>query len=210
MREARAVISAGTTGLSTWTAGQSLAHWLDSQPRLLSGKTVLELGAGAGLTGIFALKRWRGEIKHYTFTDSHRRVLDNLKHNLTANLEDWTSHELEDSNTLQLENDQDKTTASVSLLDWETFSESDDTEADLVLGADIVFDPSLLVSLVRTLRGLLTKRHSQALLACCVRNMETFSLFQSLVIKQNLSFSQEEMKMSKCDSPVYLVNISMV
>ena len=29
VREARAVISGGTTGLSSWTAGQSLAAWLD-------------------------------------------------------------------------------------------------------------------------------------------------------------------------------------
>ena len=56
VRETRAVISGGTTGLSSWTAGQSLAAWLDSRPHLLSGKTVLELGAGAGITGIFALK----------------------------------------------------------------------------------------------------------------------------------------------------------
>ena len=56
VREARAVISAGTTGLSSWTAGRSLALWLDSRPHLLSGKTVLELGAGSGITGIFALK----------------------------------------------------------------------------------------------------------------------------------------------------------
>ena len=63
MREARAVISGGTTGLSSWTAGQSLAAWLDSRPHLLSGKTVLELGAGAGITGIFALKvRAEGEL----------------------------------------------------------------------------------------------------------------------------------------------------
>ena len=56
VREARAVISGGTTGLSSWTAGQCLAVWLDSRPHIVSGKTVLELGAGAGITGIFALK----------------------------------------------------------------------------------------------------------------------------------------------------------
>ena len=62
VREARAVISGGTTGLSSWTAGQSLALWLDSRPDLLAGKKVLELGAGAGITGIFALKvrDWQG------------------------------------------------------------------------------------------------------------------------------------------------------
>ena len=208
VRETRAVISGGTTGLSTWTAGQCLARWLDSRPDLISGKTVLELGAGAGLTGIFALKRWRGEISQYTFTDSHGKVVDNLKHNLTCNLEDWRIEERGEE-VLQLENDEDRTVASVRLLDWETFSETEEVEADLILGADIVFDPSLLTSLVRTLQILLTRRRSEAILACCVRNEDTFALFESLVTEQGLSFAKEAMRETQCDSPVYLVTISM-
>lgn len=207
VRETRALISGGTTGLSTWTAGQCLAGWLDSRPHLISGKTVLELGAGAGLTGIFLLKRFSREIRQYTFTDSHSKVLDNLKHNLARNLEDWRIEEQEQEE-LQLENEEDKAVASVRLLDWETFSQSDDVEADLILGADIVFDPSLLTSLVRTLRSLLTRRRSEALLACCVRNEDTFALFESLVMEQGLSFVKESMRETECDSPVYLVKIS--
>jgi len=207
VRESRAVISGGTTGLSTWTAGQSLAGWLDSRPHLLSGNTILELGAGAGLTGIFALKRWRTEIREYTFTDCHTKVLDNLKHNLRTNLADWRCSQ--DSEVFQLENAEDKTLARVRGLDWETFSETEALCADLILGADIVFDPSLLPSLVNTLRALLANRKkSRALLACCVRNMQTFHLFLSLLTENNLSFAQEELR-TVAHSPVYLLNISM-
>ena len=51
LREAKAVISGGTTGLSSWTAGEYLACWLDGEDRamLVEGKRVVELGAGQGL-----------------------------------------------------------------------------------------------------------------------------------------------------------------
>ena len=66
LREAKAVISGGTTGLSSWTAGEYLACWLDVEDRakMMKGKRVVELGAGSGISGIFALKRWR-DIAEY-------------------------------------------------------------------------------------------------------------------------------------------------
>ena len=45
------------SGLTSWRAGECLSSWLDSQPDLLSGRSVLELGSGSGITGIFAVKR---------------------------------------------------------------------------------------------------------------------------------------------------------
>lgn len=68
-------------GLTSWTAGEHLATWLDTRPHLLQGRRVVELGAGAGLTGIFALRRW-GDIARYVFTDCHAKVLDNLRSNM--------------------------------------------------------------------------------------------------------------------------------
>ena len=150
-------------------------------------------------------------MKNYMLTDSHSKVLDNLKHNLQRNLEQWRPGQQSDREELHLENDSDQTSASVTLLDWETFSEADQVEADLVLGADIVFDPEVLPGLVRTLRSLLTRREDcQALLACCVRNQQTFSVFLSLLTEYNLSFTKEEMRELKCDIPVYLVTISTI
>ena len=150
-------------------------------------------------------------MKSYTLTDSHSKVLDNLKHNLQRNLETWRTREQTDRETLHLENESDQTTATVTTLDWETFTEADEVEADLVLGADIVFDPEILPSLVRTVRTLLGGREGcQAVLACCVRNQQTFSLFLSLLTEHNLSFVKEEMKELKCDIPVYLVTISTI
>ena len=97
------------------------------------------------------------------------------------------------------------------MLDWETFSEAEEVEADLVLGADIVFDPEVLPSLVRTVRTLLARRgDSRALVACCVRNQQTFSLFLSLLSEHDLRFVKEEMREFLCDIPIYLVTISTI
>ena len=149
-------------------------------------------------------------MRSYTLTDSHNKVLDNLKHNIQRNLDHWRTSDHSDSETLHLENDSDQTSATVTMLDWETFSEADQVEADLVLGADIVFDPEVLPSLVRTLRILVARREGcQALLACCVRNQQTFSIFLSLLTESNLSFATEEMSEMMCDIPVYLVTISI-
>ena len=151
-------------------------------------------------------------MKSYILTDSHHKVLDNLKHNLQRNLEQWRTTGQSDSDSLHMENEQDQTSATVTMLDWETFSETEEElEADLVLGADIVFDPEVLPSLVRTVRSLLARRgDSRALVACCVRNQQTFSLFLSLLSEHQLSFVQEEMKDLVCDIPVYLVTISAI
>ena len=151
-------------------------------------------------------------MKSYTLTDSHHKVLDNLKHNLQRNLDHWRTKDHPDGASLHMENEQDQTSATVTMLDWETFSETEEElEADLVLGADIVFDPEVLPSLVRTVRTLLGRRENcQAVVACCVRNRQTFSLFLSLITESNMSFVKEEMRELTCDIPVYLVTISTI
>ena len=137
---------------------------------------MLELGAGAGLTGLFALQRW-SDLVSYTFTDCHPAVLANLQHNLE-------------------QNQQGEGGPGVKLvrLDWEQFAESGGAAPacpapDLVLGADLVcmvslfndrcywtvqvFDPSLLNSLATTVSLLLRKPGARACLASTVRNPET-------------------------------------
>ncbi len=92
-------------------------------------------GAGAGLSGIYALKRWPGIIREYIFTDCHARVLDNLRHNLAVNA---------------------AVGGRVEHLDWEQEEgERSRLLPDVVLGADIVYDARVIPSLVRTLSWLL-------------------------------------------------------
>ncbi len=92
-------------------------------------------GSGAGLSGIYALKRWPG-IHEYIFTDCHAKVLDNLRHNLAVN---------------------NAVAGRVEHLDWEQEEEGERSRLlpDVVLGADIVYDARVIPSLVSTLAWLL-------------------------------------------------------
>jgi predicted nicotinamide N-methyase len=91
-------------------------------------------GAGAGISGIYALKRWPA-IREYIFTDCHARVLENLRHNLAVNA----------------------VGGRVEYLDWEQEEEGERSRLlpDVVLGADIVYDARVIPSLVSTLSWLL-------------------------------------------------------
>ena len=53
--ESKELISDGTTGLRTWAAGKFLYAWLSERTQVTHGKQVLELGCGAGFTGIALL-----------------------------------------------------------------------------------------------------------------------------------------------------------
>ena len=65
------------------------------------GRSVLELGAGSGITGVFALKRLP-DISFYTFTDCHLKVLNNLRLNVTNNLLDSGEMMRDDTECLEM------------------------------------------------------------------------------------------------------------
>ena len=70
---------------------------------------------------MFALKRL-SDISHYTFTDCHLKVLDNLRLNVTNNLLDSGVMVRDDSECLEMRT-ADNTRVKVTHLDWVTFSE---------------------------------------------------------------------------------------
>ena len=77
----------------------------------------------------------------------------------------------------------------IAELDWEEFSDSTEFNADVILGADIVYDPQLIPSLVNTLVVLLKKSVTTvAYLSCCVRNEATWMTFEHQVKKAGLVF----------------------
>jgi len=206
VRESRALISDGTTGLTSWAAGQYLAGWLDSQEdkvrNMMEGKKVVELGAGSGMTGLFAVKRWKG-VSEYSFTDCHGKVLDNMAHNIKKNCADWT---VVREDPLEMVSEKG-TVARVVELNWEEFTRSTELEADTILGADLVFDPCLLPSLVKTLTILIERRVGcQAVLVSCVRNQDTWQLFLHLIGQAGLSVNTEMMKGDSI-TPVCMVHV---
>ena len=206
LREAKAVISGGTTGLSSWTAGEYLACWLDGQDRarLVEGRRVVELGAGSGISGIFAVKRWRG-IREYSFTDCHGKVLHNLGHNVERNCAGWS---VVREDPLEMVSEEGGTVVRVMELNWEEFDEETKLDADIILGADIVFDPRLLPSLVKTLAILIRRGEGcEAYLVCCVRNEETWQMFLALLGQAGLSVNTSLLE-GESTTPVCMVHVA--
>ncbi|XP_065826461.1 protein-lysine N-methyltransferase EEF2KMT-like isoform X2 [Oscarella lobularis] len=131
VKESDSAISQGTTGLQTWPAALHLAEWILENREYFDNRSVLELGCGAGLTGLVLLKT--AKPARYIFTDHNDQVLQLLEQNLALN-------NLPD--------------VSVEILEW---GSNYARPVDIVLAADVVFDPTTIPHLVKTIY-LLRKR----------------------------------------------------
>ncbi|XP_022664653.1 putative protein N-methyltransferase FAM86B2 isoform X2 [Varroa destructor] len=157
LKENRAFAS---QGLKSWPASRIL---LEVLLRLgnFSGRRILELGSGVGLTGLCVLKA-RPLIESFTFTDCHAAVLDTLRENIQINLSNGD------------------TRARVQLLDWCVGGHISDNV--LIVGADIVFDRDIISSLVNLITGFLTQNNScEAIIANIIRNNDTYSTFRTAI-----------------------------
>ncbi|SGY76600.1 BQ5605_C005g03502 [Microbotryum silenes-dioicae] len=185
------MISAGTTGLRTWKASIALSNHLIASPTLVSGAavppTVVELGAGMGLVSLVAASLH--PTIRVTSTDVNPDVLVQLDQNVRINgLDDRIR---------------------VSSLDWENVNSSErvptgiwapeEYESLLILGADIVYDPTLASYLAATLSVLLrpaaedlpvkaTASRRTALIAGTIRNESTWEHFLTECSKYRLAF----------------------
>nr|XP_055237162.1 putative protein N-methyltransferase FAM86B1 isoform X8 [Gorilla gorilla gorilla] len=172
LSESTAIISHSTTGLVTWEAALYLAEWAIKNPAAFTNRTVLELGSGAGLTGLAICKMYRPLA--YIFSDCHSRVLEQLRGNVLLN-----SLSLEADITANL----DSPRVTVAQLDWDvaTVHQPSAFQPDVVIAADVLYCPEAIVSLVGILRRLAACReHQQApevYVAFTIRNPETCQLF---------------------------------
>ncbi|KAJ7157089.1 hypothetical protein C8R46DRAFT_1165547 [Mycena filopes] len=177
--ESRTVIESGTTGLRTWLASLILAQYLIRNPALVHRKRVLELGSGVGFLGsvvasLQLLAGRREDVGTLTMSDINDSVLmrcrDNvqLPCNLSSSHPDVRCCFLDWSAAL----DPDGIAPLTSLL-------HEELDADLILGADLVFDPDLITALVAVLRLSLqsNSRPRTALIALTVRNPTTMQKF---------------------------------
>jgi len=167
--EKRELICEGTTGLRTWQAGKFLYKWiLDNYEWLPQKKeyTILELGSGIGFTGISLLKNKMFSPTRMLLTDHHDSVLYTLLQNVRANfdiretdseivsLESEYKHDTKVNFPIQFKVDTERTKRHLIIdkLDWEyfTLNKMNDTRfaCDIVIGADIVFDTSVIPYLV--------------------------------------------------------------
>ncbi|EKG12161.1 Nicotinamide N-methyltransferase putative [Macrophomina phaseolina MS6] len=178
--ESRSVISSsGTTGLRTWEAALHLGAYLASESgqRWIKGKRVLELGAGTGLLSILSAKHL-GATKA-TATDGDEGVVDSIKTNLFLN-----------------ELDSQRNTESIvlrwgwswALKDSLYYEEGTNDQYDVVIGADVTYDKSVIPVLVSTLTDLFQHQPSlQILIAATIRNEKTFEAFDVACHRNKLS-----------------------
>lgn len=127
-----------SVGAQTWGSACLLADMLVEDQHLFNldeygdGLRALELGAGTGLAGLTLAKllQARGTACSLVATDFHPSVLSNLRDNFTANFPTTSSVDV-----------------SVHALDWSKCSTTGqnaqplDQPFDLILGADIIYEP---------------------------------------------------------------------
>ncbi|XP_040315014.1 protein-lysine N-methyltransferase EEF2KMT isoform X1 [Herpailurus yagouaroundi] len=184
LSESTAIISHGTTGLVTWDAALYLAEWAMQNPAAFAHRTVLELGSGAGLTGLAICKTCHPSA--YIFSDCHSCVLEQLRGNillnglsLEADVTDPARHP--EHNTCNSESPR----VTVAQLDWDvvTAPQLAAFQPDVVIAADVLYCPETVLSLVRVLQRLSACLKNQqapdAYIAFTVRNPETCQLFTS-------------------------------
>ncbi|KAJ7361192.1 hypothetical protein DFH08DRAFT_367655 [Mycena albidolilacea] len=194
--ESRTMIESGTTGLRTWLASFILAQYLILNPVLVRRKRILELGAGVGFLGsvvasLQLLERPSDGPSPGTLrmSDINDAVLSrcndnvNLPCNLSSSHPDMSCCFLDWSAAL----DTDGIAPLTSLL-------NDEIDADLIVGADIVFDPDLIPPLVAVLRLALqvNSRPRSALIALTTRNPTTMEKFTDAVRDSGLILGKVE------------------
>ncbi|KAJ1984737.1 hypothetical protein H4R33_004278 [Dimargaris cristalligena] len=159
LQEEQMMICRGTTGLRTWEASLRLAEYVIQEGQaLVQERAVVELGSGTGLVGLVSALVGATRV---TMSDYNPEVLDLLRDNIALN------------------SDRLPCPVEVRRLDWTKFSVADLTSfrESTVLGADLVYDPSIIPALVDILHAFVTL-DCQVYVASTIRNATTFQLFR--------------------------------
>lgn len=165
------LLQSGTTGLCSWPAAWCLAEFAisDVGQSIFRGASLLELGCGTGVGGIFTAALLRdnknsldAERKLF-LTDVHNDVLAVAQINADAAKEAKLHTEVHE-------------------LDWCSYDRRKLEElldqTDIVCGADIFFEPCLFPDLTKLLHDCLTyKPCVRIILAATMRNEETWRKF---------------------------------
>ncbi|KAI1767128.1 putative methyltransferase-domain-containing protein [Hypoxylon sp. FL1150] len=177
--ESRNLISAaGTTGLRTWEAALHLGQYLTTNPSIIQGQRVLELGAGTGYLSIMCAK----------FLAAAQTIASDGSDDVVANLpENFFLNGLQGSEAIQVMD----VKWGHALVGTEDEHWNSGNPIDVVLGADITYDGSVIPALVGTLDELVGMfPQVTILISATERNRETFNVFLGACEKAN--FKVEE------------------
>ena len=193
IQEAKYVIGSGpNTGLRTWEAALRLACYLESNPELIQGRKVLELGAGTGFLSLYCATYL--QPSRVIVTDGHEQVLTSLKRNIEGNY-----HRFHPKGTpVHLEKlmwDEDTDLDHLQ----HTYSGNDESReepvCDMVIGADITYHPDLCVSLARTLSKLAkTNPYVKIVISATERDPKTLNDFIQMCQSQQCGLRVEALQ----------------
>ncbi|TDZ71719.1 Protein-lysine N-methyltransferase EFM3 [Colletotrichum trifolii] len=164
--ESRSLISAsGTTGLRTWEAALHLGQYLCSNQHIIKGRRVLELGAGTGYLAILCAKHLGAA--HVIASDGSDDVINNLPESFFLN--DLQESELVKPMELRWGH---------ALIGTEDQQWNNGDSIEVVIGADITYDQSIIPALIATLEELFTLFPKvEVLISATQRNEITFEAF---------------------------------
>jgi len=178
MLESRNLIAAGgTTGLRTWEAALHLGQWLCSRTTtteniVIRDKRVLELGAGTGYLSVLCAKYLHAA--QVIASDGSDDVVMALPDNFYLN-------GLQESDRIRAMD----LKWGHALLGTEEAEWNGGRLVDVVLGADITYDKSVIPSLVSTVAALFAKFPGVVVvIAATERNRETFESFLQVCQKR--------------------------
>uniref|UniRef100_A0A2H8TTJ6 Protein FAM86A n=1 Tax=Melanaphis sacchari TaxID=742174 RepID=A0A2H8TTJ6_9HEMI len=197
IQESTSIVSQGTTGLCTWQAGIALSCWCLKNQDKLNDLFIIELGCGTGLSGISICLNCRPN--EYWFTDCHSTVLNTLKHNIQVN---ETHHKFNCKYEI----------VQLSWNDTEDLKMFEKKKPDLILAADVIFDPTTFEPLCSSLRYFTINNTTEVILFCTLRNPETYTKFLETLKKYDLKFTQNILPNNysivlQQECPIYLIHI---
>jgi protein-lysine N-methyltransferase EEF2KMT len=187
--EAKKIIGSGpNTGLRTWEAALHLAQYLYSRRELIHNRKVLELGAGTGFLSIFCAAYLQPQM--ITTTDGHEEVLASLRDNVHHNAHMYAPHhtpivqkmfwgDMDDIHRITgggVEGEHGKERRLNE--PTEHSRQQINTPYDVIIGADISYDPEACKSLAKTLSELAKANpYTDILISATQRNIQTLSGF---------------------------------
>ncbi|KAH8896445.1 hypothetical protein GQ53DRAFT_743598 [Thozetella sp. PMI_491] len=176
--ESRSLLSAaGTTGLRTWEASLHLGQYLCANPSLVRGKQVLELGAGTGYLSVLCAKFL--DASYVVASDGSDDVINNLPDSFYLN-------NLQGSDKIVPMD----LKWGHALVGTEEQAWNAGRQVDLVLGADVTYDQSIIPALVGTMHELVDLFPDVAIvIAATERNKDTFRAFQDACAKSGFLVS---------------------
>ncbi|XP_076299116.1 protein-lysine N-methyltransferase EEF2KMT [Lasioglossum baleicum] len=217
VQESTNIISEGTTGLCCWQGALELSKWCVKNKSEFHDKVILELGCGVGLTGLHIIKKC--SPNRYIFTDCHKSVLEMVCENVKLNLlNDREAAEVKwpsEKDRLRFRTEYNNTNVEVMKLNWEDIKEYLDEHRivpDVIIGADILYEPYSFNALVLALKAFLSFNNRYAIIAGTIRNADTFSQFLHTLEIHGLFYEEcntpkQTILIQATDAPVKILRI---